>query len=127
MSEHDNEPQLDFDMRELTAIVAILNAYMKHSLRTLHTLSFRKQIVEKRRLQRVETIKRKLSMQILKNNVGLFLTWTDLTDIIHAIKVYRGYVIAMFPVNEERERALATSYAWQQRFKVALARIHPET
>jgi hypothetical protein len=78
-------------------------------------------------LQRIETIKRNVTNQILINHIGLVLTWEDVQDILHAINVYRGCVVSMFPRTDKRDSALATVYTWQKRFQAVLEILQPET
>jgi hypothetical protein len=91
MSEQNKMPRIDFSMGELKAIVDILNADKQHSLQLIGTLSGKKRIAEKKRLQRIETIKRNVTNQILINHIGLVLTREDVQDILHAINVSSTY------------------------------------
>ena len=118
-------PRIDFDMKELRALVAILDANIRHSRRLMATFSRKKQAVEKKRIPLLINVKTALKQQIEKGEVGLVLTREELRAVIKALKVYRGYIIEHVSRDENRDTVLIISYSWLERFNGILAQIHP--
>lgn len=112
-------PQMDFDMRELRAILSIFQAYLKQSRLSIGLLSNKQQAKERKRVVLVDSIRRTLERQIQAGDVHFVLTLEELKAVIKSLKVYMYYV-SMFPRTDERDKALTITFAWLERFNTFL-------